>query len=338
MIWIIIVIAGLLIYFTMNNLKEESPSPADQKRNSDSSDFKFGPLDENNNEVKNSIIEVQKKDAERKSNDFLSQEVANVPKQVSQIEFTFNEEFAVISFSQLLQEIENSKHASNSNLRDVIQSFFSQMFNIALDRFEDESYKINISNNDLLMMNWEDSFNRTITKQILRGGTKDDLQSVIKMWISETYSDLLDLHEDYALYPNEILTIGQNENVLSADEKSGEIQVNRKIRQKYQRVISMFDNFDMEHLPTVLNDDTNFYQMGWAGATTIASVSIFEISDKVLIEFELDYNKAALKRNGIDPNSLPPIYKKEKWSYNNSVSQDDIYSSVSRKIENLFNV
>lgn len=120
--------------------------------------------------------------------------------------------------------------------------------------------------------------------------------------------------------------------------KNTELAEQGGIKHKYKELIAKFDDFDTSHLPTVLNNDTNFYQMGWAGATTIASVSIFEISDKVLIEFELDYNKAALKRNGIDPNSLPPIYKKEKWSYNNSVSQDDIYSSVSRKIENLFNV
>ena len=121
-------------------------------------------------------------------------------------------------------------------------------------------------------------------------------------------------------------------------EKNTELASQGGVKNKYRGLISNFDNFDTSHLPQVLNNDVNFYQMGWAGATTIASVSIFEISDKVFIEFELDYNKAALNRNGIEPNSLPPIYKKEKWSYNTAMSQDEIYSSVSRKIENLCNI
>lgn len=120
--------------------------------------------------------------------------------------------------------------------------------------------------------------------------------------------------------------------------KNTELTSQGGIKNKYKSLISHFDNFDTSHLPQVLNNDVNFYQMAWSGESTIASVCLFEISDTINIEFELDYNKAALNRNGIETNSLPPIYKKERWSYNTAMSQDEIYSSVSRKIENLCNI
>ena len=85
----------------------------------------------------------------------------------------------------------------------------------------------------------------------------------------------------------------------------------------------------------VLNNDVNFYQMGWAGATTLASVSLFEVVDKLNIEFELQYNVPALKRNGIEVNSLPPIHKKKTWTYSNSLDQAEIYNSVAKEIEYL---
>lgn len=104
---------------------------------------------------------------------------------------------------------------------------------------------------------------------------------------------------------------------------------------KYHELISSFDHFDTSNLPAVLNNDVNFYQMGWAGATTLASVSLFEVVDKLNIEFELQYNVPALKRNGIEVNSLPPIHKKKTWTYSNSLDQAEIYNSVAKEIEYL---
>ena len=104
---------------------------------------------------------------------------------------------------------------------------------------------------------------------------------------------------------------------------------------KYHELISSFDDFDTSNLPAVLNNDVNFYQMGWAGATTLASVSLFEVVDKLNIEFELQYNVPALKRNGIEVNSLPPIHKKKTWTYSNSLDQAEIYNSVAKEIEYL---
>lgn len=120
--------------------------------------------------------------------------------------------------------------------------------------------------------------------------------------------------------------------------KNTELAAQGGVKNKYRRLISNFDDFDTSNLPHVLNNDTNFYQMAWSGDSTIASVCLFEISDQINIEFELDYNKAALKRNGVEANNLPPIYKKKSWSYYNAMNQDEIYSSVSRKIENLCNI
>jgi len=120
--------------------------------------------------------------------------------------------------------------------------------------------------------------------------------------------------------------------------KNTELASQGGIKSKYKTLISRFDDFDTTHLPEVLNNDVNFYQMGWAGATTIASVSIFEISNKVNIEFQMDYNKPALQRSGVDLKSLAPIHKKKTWSYVNSMDQGEIYHSVAWEIQNLCSI
>jgi len=121
-------------------------------------------------------------------------------------------------------------------------------------------------------------------------------------------------------------------------EKNSELLNQGGIRSKYQVLISHFNDFDTSNLPAVLNSDVNFYQMGWAGATTLASVSLFEVVDKLNIEFELQYNVPALKRNGIEVNSLPPIHKKKTWTYSNSLDQAEIYNSVAKEIEYLCSI
>ena len=121
-------------------------------------------------------------------------------------------------------------------------------------------------------------------------------------------------------------------------EENTKIASHGGIENKYQTLISQFNDFDTSHLPTVLNNKTNFYQMGWAGDTTIASVSLFEISNKLNIQFELNYNTPALKRQGIDMNILPNIHKKKQWSYNNTMDQTDIYNLVAGEIEYLCSI
>ena len=118
-------------------------------------------------------------------------------------------------------------------------------------------------------------------------------------------------------------------------EKRAELAVVGGIINKYKELINYFNDFDTNNLPKILNNDVNFYQMGWAGATTLASVSLFEVADKINIEFELQYNVPALKRNGIEVNSLPPIHKKKTWTYSNSLDQAEIYNSVAKEIEYL---
>ena len=118
-------------------------------------------------------------------------------------------------------------------------------------------------------------------------------------------------------------------------EKNIELGSERGIKNKYKELINDFDDFDTNNLPRVLNNDVNFYQIGWAGATTLASISLFEVADKINIEFELQYNIPALKRNGIEINSLPSIHKKKTWTYSNSMNQGEIYNSVSKEIEYL---
>ena len=118
-------------------------------------------------------------------------------------------------------------------------------------------------------------------------------------------------------------------------EKRAELAAVGGIINKYKELINYFNDFDTNNLPKILNNDVNFYQIGWAGATTLASVSLFEVADKINIEFELQYNVPALKRNGIEVNSLPPIHKKKTWAYSNSMDQSEIYNSVAKEIEYL---
>ena len=118
-------------------------------------------------------------------------------------------------------------------------------------------------------------------------------------------------------------------------EKRAELAAVGGIINKYKELINYFNDFDTNNLPKILNNDVNFYQIGWAGATTLASVGLFEVVDKLNIEFELQYNVPALKRNGIEVNSLPPIHKKKTWTYSNSLDQAEIYNSVAKEIEYL---
>lgn len=120
-------------------------------------------------------------------------------------------------------------------------------------------------------------------------------------------------------------------------EKRAELAAVGGIINKYKELINYFNDFDTNNLPKVLNNDVNFYQIGWAGATTLASVGIFETADKINIEFELQYNIPALKRNNVDVSSLPSIHKKKTWSYNNTLSQAEIFNSVAGEIEYLCN-
>ena len=121
-------------------------------------------------------------------------------------------------------------------------------------------------------------------------------------------------------------------------EKRAELAAVGGIINKYKELINYFNDFDTNNLPKILNNDVNFYQIGWAGATTLASVSLFEVVDKLNIEFELQYNVPALKRNGIEVNSLPPIHKKKTWAYSNSMDQSEIYNSVAKEIEYLCSI
>ncbi len=120
-------------------------------------------------------------------------------------------------------------------------------------------------------------------------------------------------------------------------EKRAELAAVGGIINKYKELINYFNDFDTNNLPKILNNDVNFYQIGWAGATTLASVGIFETADKINIEFELQYNIPALKRNNVDVSSLPSIHKKKTWSYNNTLSQAEIFNSVAGEIEYLCN-
>lgn len=107
------------------------------------------------------------------------------------------------------------------------------------------------------------------------------------------------------------------------------------IKNKYKELICFFDDFDNSQAPRELKNDTNFYQIGWAGATTLASICLFEVADKINIEFELQYNVPALMRNGIEVNNLPSNHKKKIWAHSNSMNQTEIYNLVSREIEYL---
>lgn len=121
-------------------------------------------------------------------------------------------------------------------------------------------------------------------------------------------------------------------------EKNAELESQGGIKQKYSELISYFNSFDDNNLPKVLNNDVNFYQMGWAASTTLVSVCLYEVSDKLTIEFELQYNIPALKRNDIDVSRLPSIHKKKTWSYYNRMDQTEIFDSVSKEIEYLCSI
>ena len=117
--------------------------------------------------------------------------------------------------------------------------------------------------------------------------------------------------------------------------KNSELKKVGGIKNKYSELISYFDDFDMNNKPLILNDKINFYQIGWGGPTLISSLTFFEIHDNLNIKFEMRNNEEALKRKGININSVPKIDKYFTWKFISITPQNEMFSIMSSDISQL---
>ena len=213
----------------------------------------------------------------------------------------------------------NVKITSGTQPENIDESIANNVESWSQDKFKKGNY------DNQLKEKFEPVY-KEVSEEIGREATHDDLvRNLIENFSKKEIQDIL---------PG----IERASELLGKEVTNTDYLFNNKalfLSAKYHELISSFDDFDTSNLPAVLNNDVNFYQMGWAGATTLASVSLFEVVDKLNIEFELQYNVPALKRNGIEVNSLPPIHKKKTWTYSNSLDQAEIYNSVAKEIEYL---
>ena len=213
----------------------------------------------------------------------------------------------------------NVKITSGTQPENIDESIVNNVESWSQDKFKKGNY------DNQLKEKFEPVY-KEVSEEIGREATHDDLvRNLIENFSKKEIQDIL---------PG----IERASELLGKEVTNTDYLFNNKalfLSAKYHELISSFDDFDTSNLPAVLNNDVNFYQMGWAGATTLASVSLFEVVDKLNIEFELQYNVPALKRNGIEVNSLPPIHKKKTWTYSNSLDQAEIYNSVAKEIEYL---
>ena len=261
----------------------------------------------------------------------------------------------LVAVPLVLLIFQKSKKTTPNNIEE--QSKIKNEVISETDNFIDE--EMNYNNG----INYEDPFtNRSIENNHKGNPSQDkfknrDYDNQLKEKFELVYREVSEelgkeaTHDDLVRNLIENFSKKEIQNILPGIEKASEL-VGREVTNtdylfnnkalflsaKYHELISSFDDFDTSNLPAVLNNDVNFYQMGWAGATTLASVSLFEVVDKLNIEFELQYNVPALKRNGIEVNSLPPIHKKKTWTYSNSMAQSEIYNSVAKEIEYLCSI
>lgn len=122
---------------------------------------------------------------------------------------------------------------------------------------------------------------------------------------------------------------------INMSKKNNQLKSLGGIKEKYKEFISHFDDYDLNNKPTILNDRPNNYEIGWAGATTISKLWIYEMYDNLHIEFKLDYNKKNLERSGVNLGKLPQLNKKLTWKFKSNYNQAEMAWIVSQDIENL---
>lgn len=121
------------------------------------------------------------------------------------------------------------------------------------------------------------------------------------------------------------------------DTKEAEEKVKSQggIEKKYKEFISYFDNFDLYNKPKIIKNEPNYYQIAWGGSSTICHLTLFELLDNIYIEFEMRNNKDALKRKGIDINSVPNLNRKLDWKFSNETNQREMANIICLDLDNL---
>lgn len=107
------------------------------------------------------------------------------------------------------------------------------------------------------------------------------------------------------------------------------------IKTKYAELIKKFDYFDVLNRPLILEDKTNWYQLGWAGYSTLISIALFEYNDILNIEFRMKYNIDNLKREGIETARLPTLDQKYSWKFDSDEDPDYIIQTITDYINSL---
>lgn len=101
------------------------------------------------------------------------------------------------------------------------------------------------------------------------------------------------------------------------------------IKNKYSKLISYFDGFDIYNEPQILRDKTLYYEIGWAGATTIMIATFIESFNEISININIKPNTKNIKRHGrYSPESYNKINKKLEWIFDENMDQDIMYNII----------
>lgn len=126
------------------------------------------------------------------------------------------------------------------------------------------------------------------------------------------------------------------------NSKNKELEKVGGIKKKYKELISYFDDFDLYNPPKVLQEDSNWYVLGWVGYSRIYNVTIFEVVNNVHIIFETAANKETMKREGLNQHQInelsSKLSKKLEWKFPNTMLQSEIIQSVSKDIETKLDI
>jgi|GEM_PF-1684388 len=126
--------------------------------------------------------------------------------------------------------------------------------------------------------------------------------------------------------------------------KKAELQKVGGIKEKYKELISYFDDFDLYKQPTIITNDTNNYEIGWAGNTSIITIRMFEVLENLHVIFtsKMNENEAKNMSQTLSNEQINTIRehinKKYEWKLNTGMRQTEMIEIISNDIQKLLGV
>jgi len=156
MIWIIIVIAGLLIYFTMNNLKDGSAGASPIKGSPDNSNLILAPRKE--------------------------------------VITDLNEQMAINHFAGMLENLSKDRvqsvyYKTDKALLELIGHFYHSLYSIPVNKIREESIQNKYKTDRNLQSAFLEDFNQLCSDLVNEKSSFVDIRETLENWLIRIYSE-----------------------------------------------------------------------------------------------------------------------------------------------------